>query len=321
MSGALPRMNRIASIVILPMMVLAIVVFGRFADDGGSTAEPPSAGTIVVANLRDETVTFFALATGETRVTRLPGPPHELVEAEGRIYVTLGRADGLVELDATSGAILRLLPLEGEPHGLALMGGNLVVTLDRADAVVVLDRATLTELRRYPTGETPHAVAVSGSALLVTDSRANALRQLEPGTRTAPTGGQPESVALAGRYAVTADYLSGTATITLAADLAGASTVQVGSGPVRVAAFDERTALVALQGNGAVAVVDVEQARVVRRVETAARPDGICVSPDRAYFAVASNGAGVVEVFSTADWKRVTSVSAGAGLGACLWLP
>ena len=321
MMGNLPKMNRIASFIILPMMTLAIVVFSRFADDGESDAAPPSDGTVVVANLRSESLTFIDLESGARRELVLPGPPHEMVEAGGRLYVTLGRGDAVVEVDVAAAAILRVLQLEGEPHGIALYGGNIVVTLDKANAAVVIDRATLTELRRYPTGETPHVVAVTSDAILVTDSRANALRQLSPQGRTTATGGQPEGLAVAGKFAVTADAAGGTVTITKAADLSGARTFEVGELPVRVTPYDAQQVLVSLQGEGEIAVVDAGSGKVRRRIDTAARPDGTCVAPDGKYFAAASNAGGQLQLFSTEDWKPISAMPLSAGLGACLWLP
>jgi DNA-binding beta-propeller fold protein YncE len=275
-----------------------------------------------VANLRDETLAFVSLGSGEQRVLHLPGPPHEIVESQGRLYVTLGRGNAVAEVDARSAAILRLLPLDGEPHGIAVFGSNLIVTLDKANAAVVLDRATLTELRRYATGLTPHSVAVSNNAILVTDSTDNALRQLEPEVRTISTGEQPESVALAGPYAVTADAASGSLTIAGAADLSGASRLDVGAAPVRVVALATGQVLAALQRGtrGEVVVVDVLARKVERRIAVSPRPDGLCPSPDSAHFAVSSNAEGTIQVFSTNDWKPVLSLTMQPGLGSCLWV-
>jgi len=313
-------MNRFASLAILPMMVLAIVVFGRWADDVGSAAEKPRDGRLVVANLRDETLTFIDLDSGERRDLVLPGPPHEMVEAGGRLYVTLGRGNALVEVEPDAPAILRVLPLEGEPHGIAVFGENLIVTLDRANQALFLDRATLSELRRYPTGNTPHMVVAGPRSIAVTDSRDNVLRLLEPSHATASTGAMPEGLAVVGTRVVSADAESGTVTIANAVDLAGPRQVRVGAGPVRVAAFDPTSALVSLQASGEIVVVDIDLGQVTRRLKTVRRPDGICLSGDGAYFSVASNAGDGVEVFSTEDWKPVSRLNLADGLGSCLWL-
>ena len=320
-SFTLSRMNRLASLAILPLMTLAIVVFAQFTDAGSSEAPPPASGTVVVANLRDETLSFVDLATGTTRELSVPGPPHEIVETGGRLYVTLGRADALVEVEPGSASILRVIPLAGEPHGLAAWGDNLIVTLDKANAAIVLDRASLTEIRRYPTGNTPHVVAVSSDAVLVTDSRDNAIRQLLPGDAVIPSGLQPEGIAIAGHLVVTADAAGGTLTIAGASNLTSPATVAVGSGPVRVIALDSSRVLVSLQGEDRLAVVDLKAREVVRRITTGERPDGLCPSPDGKYAGSAANGDGALHIFATQDWGSVLRLNLSAGLGSCLWLP
>ena len=317
---SLGRVNRIASLAILPLMTLAIVIFARYADSGSSKADPPTSGTIVVANLRTESLTFLDLASGTTKQILLPGPPHEMVESGGRLYVTLGRGNALVEVEPNSAAILRVLHLDDEPHGLSVWGENLVVTLDKGNAVVVLDRASLTELRRYPTGDTPHVVAVSSDAVLVTDSRDNVLRQIVPGSASVPTGLQPEGIATIGEYVVTANAADNTITIARAEDLSSPTTLAIGSGPVRVADLDGTRALISLVGDDRVAVVDPSGKKVERRIAAGERPDGLCPSPDGAYFGSASNGDGQLRVFSTKDWKSTVEFELEAGLGSCLWL-
>lgn len=317
---SLPQINRFASLGILPLMLLAIAVFSRSAQ-GSTPAVPPTSGTLVVANLREETLTFVHLADDLREELLLPGPPHELALDGGRLYVTLGRANLLVEVDPDAPGILRTLKLEGEPHGLAILGGNLYVTLDKANEVVIIDRATLTELRRLPTGDTPHVVAATGAGIVVTDSRANALRQLEPAHTTVATGGQPESVAIAGGYVVSADAAGGTLTVAKFPGLAEARAVLVGALPVRVTALDSSRVLVSLQGAGEVAIFNVESFRLEKRLKVGARPDGLCSTEAADYVAVASNADGRVDFFEVKGWKRAPYITLKAGLGSCLWLP
>lgn len=314
------RMNRVVSLSIIPLMLLTIAVFSRVAKDP-TPADPPGEGTLVMANLRRETLTFVDLAKDQRAELVLPGPPHELLIAEGRLYVTLGRGGMVVEVDTTARAILRTLKLEGEPHGLAFLGGNLYVTLDKGNEVVVIDRATMTELRRIPTGNTPHVIAATGGAIVVTDSRDNTLRQLEPSPATVPTGEQPEGLAITGGIAVTADALSGTLTFARVPGLAEPRTLRIGASPVRVTPLDTSRVLVSLQGDDRVAVVDVLRGEVTKRLSVADRPDGTCVSPGGGYVAIASNASGAVDLFETAKWRKAPQLQFDPGLGGCAWLP
>jgi DNA-binding beta-propeller fold protein YncE len=316
------RLNRIASFVALGVMGLAIVLGARLTGDAAKKAAAPPAGLLVVANLRAESLTFLDLAGSPgARTLVLPGPPHELVAAEGRIYATLGRANAVVELDPRAPGILRTLALEGEPHGLALDGADLLVTLDKGNELVRVDRATLTVRSRVATGETPHSVAAGEGVAFVAISREGLVAAYGAATTmTAPTGQLPESVVVAGGAVVTADSDGGTVSVFARDGLQPRGRVTTGGRPVRLLALDDRHVAVALNGGAAVAVVDVETLKVNRRVTVGARPDGICLDPSGAYAAVASNEAGTVQVFLLPDWKLKATYQAGDGPGACLWI-
>lgn len=84
--------------------------------------------------------------------------------------------------------------------------------------------------------------------------------------------------------------------------------------------MSEGRAMVSLQGDGRVAVIDVAGASVRKRVEVADRPDGLCPSPDGEYFAVASNASGLVEFFADKSWGKAPAIELAPGLGACAWV-
>ena len=156
---------------------------------------------------------------------------------------------------------------------------------------------------------------------MVTASRENVARVIQPNPRTVPTGRLPEGLAIAGRYAVTADYEDGSLTaFALDAPASAPVTIRVGAGPVRVIALEEDRVLAALQGDPSIAEADLTAGRVVRSFEVPSRPDGLCLSPDRAYLGVVSNAADSVRLYETGDWQMAGELPAGDGPGACLWL-
>lgn len=320
MGLSLATMNRLAGVAILPIMLLAILVFSRAAQTE-KDLDLPTGGTVVVANLRAESLTFHNLANARITTLALPGPPHELLTLNGRLYVTLGRADLVAEVDPAGPGILRLLQLQGEPHGIAERDGALLVTLDKANAVVTIDPASFTETSREPTGETPHAVAVSPHGTFVTGARENSVRRLGTPPLTAPAGQLPESVAIAGDRLVTAGNLSVALSVFDAATLDRLGSVPVGAGPVRVVALDNHRVAVTTQGTPRLVVVDVSRRKVEEQVDVPARPDGICVSPDGKYIGIVSNAENSVRFYATGSWRRAGSITAGDGPGACLWLP
>ena len=318
---SLGRLNKFATLAILPGMVLVIVLFSGAARSETAEAPPPATGTLVVANLRSESLTFSALESGRSTSLALPGAPHEMVEFSSRLYITLGRADLLVEVDPSVPAVLRTLRLAGEPHGIAVHDDMLAVTLDQRDGVAMVDPASMSVVSRLPTGDTPHVIASNGDRLFVTDTRDDAVRMLSEPPVVQPAGDLPESLAIAGRYIVTAGYDSGTLSIFDGATLGQVTTVNVGAGPVRVLAVDSSRVAVARQGSPEVVIVAVPTGEVLDRFETPERPDGLCLSPDGAHLAVASNGEGVVAIYAMDAWQPSMLIAAGEGPGACLWLP
>lgn len=315
----LHRINRIATLAILPLMALAIVVFPRIAQ---KTAAPvlPREGTIVVAELRGESLTFLDLATGHSRQLAVPGPAHELVTDGAHVYASLGRGNAVIEVDPAGPSIVRSAAIAGEPHGLALGDESLLVTLDSANELLTLDRGTLSVTKRETTGDTPHSVATGPGGAFVTDSRDNRLRKL-PSGETAPVGELPESVALTAEFVVTADNVGGALTVLRAGTLAAYRTIAVGAGPVRVVALAPDRVAVAVGGKAQIAIVNVRTGKVEKRVTVLGRPDGICLNRDGSFAAVVSNEADAVQVFRVSDWRLAGTLSVGSGPGACLWLP
>ena len=314
----LHRVNRIATLAILPLMALAIVAFSKTAQNG-TAPELPRGGTIVVAELRGESMTFLDLNGGTSRQLAVPGPAHELATDGKRVYATLGRGDAVVEVDPAGPVLTRVAHLDGEPHGLTLRGDALLVTLDGARELLTLDRGSLTVMKRESTGDTPHSVATGASGTFVTDSRDNRLRKLGSG-EIASTGEMPESVALVGEFVVTGDNVAGTLTVLRADTLAAYRTIAVGLGPVRVAPIRGDRVAVALSGKSQVAIVNVRTGAVEKRVKVLGRPDGICLNGDGTFAAVVSNEADAIQIFRVSDWRLAGTLRLGSGPGACLWL-
>lgn len=319
-SMSLGRLNKVATLAILPGMVLVIMLFSGAARQESDDVVSPASGTLVVANLRSETLTLFNVATGRASTLALPGPPHEMVEFDGRLYITLGRADLLLEVDPRVPAVVRTLRISGEPHGIAIHDGRLAITLDQDDALVFVDPATLQGRPGPGTGDTPHVIASNGADLFVTDTRDNAVRLLGEPPVVQPTGELPEALAVTGEYVVVANYGSGTLSVFDSATLGQVTTVEIGAGPVRVLALDEGRVAVARQGSPEVVIVAVPTGKILERFDAPDRPDGLCLSADGAHLAVAGNGGRSVAIFDTASWKQAAVVNAGDGPGSCLWL-
>lgn len=313
-------MGKIASMATLPLMAVVILLAARAVGTTARDRTPPAEGILVVANLRDESLTFHDLA-GETgtRTLAVPGPPHEMVSRGGRVYATLGRGNAVAEVDPYAPGILRTMELPGEPHGIAADGESLLITLDKANAVVVTDIATLAEVDRRPTGEAPHAIAVAGTEAYIAVTRENRIEAQRADGAAASTGGLPESIAVTDRYVATANAADGTLSVFRRDDLRLVGNVTLGGAPVRVVALDSERVAVALNSKAEALVVNMERMRIERRVKVGARPDGLCLSPAGTFIAVVSNADNLARVYRLPEWTPVLALVTGEGPGACLW--
>jgi DNA-binding beta-propeller fold protein YncE len=301
-------------------MALAVAFFSRAAKAEPDVALPRD-GVLVIGQLRGEGLTIhdFEDAPG-ARELLLPGPPHEMVAVDGRLYVTLGRGNAVAEIDPLAPGVLRVLRLEGEPHGIAAAGDKLFVTLDRGDALVTVELPAFVELSRSYTGDTPHTVAGAGSTAFVTDSRDNRIEAMGAMSGSAATGSLPEAVAVVGNLVLTADYEGGTLSLFSTPGLQSAGRVALGGHPVRILQLDGERVAVALNDSSQVAIVNLRNLKVERRVKVLGRPDGLCLNPGGTHLAVVSNEANAVQVFELSTWRLATTLDAGSGPGQCAWL-
>ena len=333
----LHRVNRIASLAILPLMAIAVVLGSRAIGSKATPTVPtPHEGLLIVAQLKGEALTTFDLGgAGERKQLALAGPPHELALVDGRLYATLEHANEVDEIEPAIPAVLRSLPLGDWPHGLAVDGQDLLVTLDQGRALVTVDRATMTERSSVPTGDTPHTVAFADGTAYVTDSRDNDVRAIAAAahtdgesstystgeaSRTLPTGALPEAITVFGPYVITADADGGTLTVVDRASFRVVRTIKTGGRPVRVVPLDSQRVLVAMNTSSRVLVVNVDTGKIERTVATNGHPDGICISPSGDYVAVASNEAGTAQIFRLSDWAPAGLLDAGDGPGSCAWI-
>ena len=310
-------------LAILPLMAFSIVIGTHFAGSQDKVTTVPLSGRMVVANLRDESLSFFTITNpGDALTLALPGPPHELLTSQGRIYATLGRGNMVVEVEGHGGGVTRTLALDGEPHGLALDSGQpiLLVTLDKGAALVRVPIADFRSTAGEPTGNTPHTVASQDGAIYVTDSADNQLREAVS-KRTVPTGALPESVAIAGPYVVTANSAGASLSVFDRGSFAPLAAIPLNGHPVRVVRIDDGHVAVALGDASALAIVDLARRSVTRTIKTDARPDGLCLAAnDSTQIAVVSNAGNSIRVYRIADGHQTAAFATAEGPGACLWL-
>lgn len=112
-----------------------------------------------VARVRGAAVDEIAVPCASTRA---------IASLEGRTLVTCPDDDRVVEIDARTGAVVRVLDVPGEPTALAIAGSTLAVTTARGRSIVRLDLAHLdAPAQRQPLEVEPGRAASQPSALAV----------------------------------------------------------------------------------------------------------------------------------------------------------
>ena len=315
------RLNRIATAAMIPLVAVGFFVALRAMDPEPAPPFVPE-GQLVLANLRDESLTFFDFEAGERVDVELAGPPHEMVQVAGTLFVTLGRKDAIAQVNLASRTVERYLVMAGSPHGIATDGKRLFVSLDEAGEIVVLDALTLAESERIATGDTLHAITLLGDTIFVANSRdgtVGAIGSLSTVTRA--SGTLPESVAVAGAASLAvANTGDGTVALFALPGMERAAVYVVEGRPVRVIPFGNDL-LVARSQFGDVVVLDPVGGGLRASVTVGRLSDGLCVAPSGSWLAAASNGENMLRMIGTEEWTVSMSYPTADGPGSCLWLP
>lgn len=326
-------------ILVLVAPMAAVVAFAQAA----------GAGTLIVGNKAEATVSLIDLPSGEVVATVPTGVgPHEVaVSPDGRLAVVAdygtGPAPGstLTVIDVAAGRAVKTIPL-GEyrrPHGLAWFAdGRLLVTVEAQKAVIEVDPEAGTVGRAIETGqEVSHMVAVApgGARAFVANIGSGSVTAIDfaAGKKLAdlPTGAGAEGVAVGpdGKRVWVTNREAGTVSAVDAASLEVVATVEVGDFPIRAEVTpDGRWVLVSNAQSGTISVIDAESAAVARTIELGLEaedgegrllqfegaspvPIGIEIAPDgqRAYVAAAN--ADAVAVIDLESWQVVGTFATG----------
>jgi YVTN family beta-propeller protein len=241
-----------------------------------------AAGTLLVGNKGEDTVSFIDLASGR-EAARVPTArmPHEIaVSPDGRQAAVVAYGGRTIEIfDVANRARVRtidLSPNEG-PHGLVwLSDGRLVATTERSQSLTIVDTRRGDALSAVATGQQgTHMVAVAPdrsraytaniAAGTVTVIDLNAGRKL----RDIAVGGRPEGIALArgGRELWVGDLEDARVQAFDTGSFERLAEVKTGETPIRVLASpDERWIVTSNMGTGNLTVIDAGSRTVVREI-------------------------------------------------------
>jgi YVTN family beta-propeller protein len=195
----------------LPILcaALALQSCAPAADTADTAPAAAGAGTLLIGNKGENTMSFVSLADGRELGRSATGEwPHEIaISPDGRIAAVVAYRGRTIDLfDIASRTKLRtidLAPNEG-PHGLVwLPDGRLVVTTERSRSVAVVDTSRGDAVSSIATGEQgTHMVAVSadGRRAYTANMQSASVSVIDLESRRAVAtirlGGTPEGIAL-----------------------------------------------------------------------------------------------------------------------------
>ncbi len=291
------------------------------------------AGTVIVANKQDNTVTLLSAADGRVTATLPVGVgPHEVATShDGRWAVVTNYGDrtpgsSLSLIDLRTRTVARTLPL-GEyrrPHGVAFLPGDrqLVVTSEANQAVLLVDLSSGAVETAIPTGQrASHMVALSA------DGRRAYTANIAEGTvteidvagrkqgRVLQVAPMVEGIALSpdGKQLWVGSNQAHTVSVVDTEKWAVAGTFAAPGMPYRIAFTpDGRRAVVTAPMAGVIRIIDVAT-RTERAAVPGASAVGVTISADGAFAYVTLQDTNQVAVVDLERGTVVGTYAVGAG--------
>ncbi len=264
---------------------------------------PGLAGTVIVPNKQQSTVTFVDVATG-ARLGSIPvGPnPHEIaLSRDGTIAVTTAM-DGstLSVIDVPTRQVARTITLGADSltHGIAFLAGDsLVAVTSRATrSVVFVNVVSGQVIGSVPTkGGHPHILnaIADGSRLYTTEADSRTISAFDATQRTLvntfTVDQAPEGMAVtpdgAEVWAGTSNFLTGQVIVLDPSSGAVTSVLKMFGWPYRIHLTpDSRTLLIPDLRRGTLRIVDRASRQEVGRIRYGGgEPGGLAITPDGRY--------------------------------------
>ncbi len=322
------------------------LVAGLVAALGGaspSVAQEAPEGTILVANMNDDSVWLVDARTGRHRATvETHIAPHEVaVSSDGRVAAVTNYGDqrgpgNLVQfIDVAAGVVTHEITIEGYErlHGAAFMEDDTVLALtsERTGEILIVSPADGTIIRKLPTGgRASHMLALGGEWIYAANIVDGTVSRIDP------SGNSPVSVWPAGTrtegVAATPDGLEGwtgsmEAGTVIGVDGSTGEVVALVDGltfPYRLAVTpDGETVVVSDPEAGTLvlidrhegvlaASIDIDGAAESEQLGSAASPQGFVLSRDGAWAFVSANAVSRVALVHLPSRRVVRFVGAGA---------
>lgn len=307
-------------------------------------AQEGVSGTVLVANMDDDSVWLLDLETGERRATiQTHIAPHEIaVSSDGGTAVVTNYGDergpgNLVQvLDVESGELTGEFEVDDYErlHGAAFLAGDSLIALtsERTGEILVVGLEDGVVRRTLPTaGEAPHMLALGGDWIYAANIRTGTVSRIDPEGRIETTawsaGSSTEGVAATpdGLEGWTGDMDAGTvvgvngATGDLVARVEGLKVpyrLAITSDGGTVVVSDpgaEELVLIDRSSGVASGRVDLADAAAEAGLGSAPSPQGFALSPDGRWAFVSAKGIDRVAVVDLRAQRVVRFLQSGPG--------
>ena len=297
----------------------------------GMRAKAGDAGTLIVGNKGEDTVSFIDLASGAELARLKTGHmPHEIaISPDGKRAAVVAYGGASIDIfDVNAIRLLRridLSPNQG-PHGLVwLPDGRLVATTERSKTLTIVDTRRKDAVSAVPTAqEGTHMVAVSGDlsraytanipAGTVTVIDLAAGRKL----RDIAVGGKPEGIALTpdGRTLWVGDLEGARVQAYDTKSFERLAEVKTPPVPIRVVSSpDGKWIVTSNLGNGSLAIIDARTRKLVREIPVSGSQEAgqvtILFSRDGSRIYAAETGRDEVAEVDLASGRVLRRIKAG----------
>lgn len=297
-----------------------------------------AAGTLLIGNKGEDTVSFVDLASGRELGRVATGRmPHEIaISPDGRLAAVVAYGGKSIDIfEVASRALKQRIDLGANqgPHGIVwLADGRILATTERSQSLTVVDpRGAAPKVTAIPTAQQgTHMVAVSPDARRAYTaniaSGTVSVIDLASGTklRDVAVGGRPEGIAVTpdGRTLWVSDLQGARVMALNARSFEKIAEVPTGDVPIRVAVSpDGRWVVASNAGAGTLTVIDAAKRRVARTISVSGAKDAVQVtilfSADgkRLYAAeTARNQVAEVDLASGQVLRRLAAGRQGDGL-------
>lgn len=313
----------------MKLMLLAAALLCAAPQDGTPAAP---AGTLLVGNKGEDSVSFIDLATGRELGRAATGRmPHEIaISPNGKSAAIVSYGGRSIDIFDVAGRTRRQLVDLGAnegPHGIVwLPDGRILATTERSQSVAVVDLSgRAAKVTAIPTGQRgTHMVAVSPDARRaytanIASGTASVL-DLQTGTklRDIAVGGKPEGIALSpdGKVLWVGDNDGARVMAFDTSSFAKLAELPTGPVPIRVAVSpDGRWVVTSNAADGTLTIIDAAARKVARTLPVSGAREAVQVtilfSADGRLLYAAETGRNQVAEVELATGKVLRRLPAG----------